>query len=95
MDFQLTPADVPSQKRSKRSPYEDILDQFLASGLDSARVDGTTYKPTTLASGLRKASDVGKMGVTVIQRGGEVFLIREDEDADASGEASVPETPRY
>jgi hypothetical protein len=72
---------VPPQKRGRRSPYEDILAQFLASGLESARVDGTTYRPTTLASGLRKACESGKMGVKVIQRSGEVFLIRQDEEA--------------
>jgi len=81
MGFQLTPADVPPQKRGRRSPYEDILDQFVASALESARVDGTTYKPTTLTSGLRKASESGKMGVKVIQRGDEVFLIRASEEA--------------
>lgn len=95
MDFHLTPAEVPSQRRAKRSPHEEILDEFLASGLESARVDGTAYKPTTLASGLRKASEAGKMGVTVVQRSGEVFLIRNEEEADVREQATSPEVPRY
>ncbi len=92
MGFSLTPADVPSPNRTKRSRYEGMLDEFLASGLASARVDGTNQKPATLAAGLRKASEMGKKGVSVVQRGDEIYVSLEAADSESSARPSTTET---
>ena len=91
MGFSLTPAEVPSQQRKKRTAYEGMLDEFLASGLTSARVDGTDQKPATLAAGLRKASEASKKGVSVVQRGNQVYMSLEVVDSESSAGPSATE----
>ena len=80
MGLEFVPAEIPPQKRKKRTAYEDMLDKFLASGITSARVDNAGQKPATLAAGLRKASEAGQKGVTVVQRGDEVYVSLEAVD---------------
>jgi hypothetical protein len=74
--FSLIPQAVPARQRS--SLYKEIVAEFIKSGEKSAVVAGTDRKPVTLVQGLRKALEAGDVtNVKVVQRGSEIFLIRE------------------
>ena len=74
--FALIPKAVPARQRS--SLYKEIITEFLATGEKSAVVAGTDRKPVTLVQGLRKALEAGEVhNVKVIQRGQDIFLVKE------------------
>jgi hypothetical protein len=74
--YELVPQPVPTRQRA--SIYKEIVTEFLASGEKSVLVAGTERKPITLLQGLRKAIEVdGRTGVKVVQRGHEVFLVKD------------------
>jgi len=73
--FELVPRRVPPRQRS--SFYKQILTEFLATGETSVQIAGTDRKPATLVQGLRKVvQSEGTMGVKVVQRAQDVYLIR-------------------
>ena len=74
--FELIPQAVPMRRRS--SFYKEIVNEFLASGEKSAVVTGTDRKPVTLVQGLRKVLEAENvMSIRVVQRGAEIFLVRD------------------
>jgi hypothetical protein len=74
--YELVPQPVPTRQRA--SIYKEIVTEFLASGEKSVLVAGTERKPITLLQGLRKAIEVdGRTDVKVVQRGHEVFLVKD------------------
>jgi hypothetical protein len=74
--YELVPQPVPTRQRA--SIYKEIVAEFLASGETSVLVAGTERKPITLLQGLRKAIEVdGRTDVKVVQRGHEVFLVKD------------------
>lgn len=75
--FKLVPADIP--RRQRTSFYTEIISDFKRLKDTSALVDGTGKKPVTLVQGLRKALEAeGITDIGVVQRGDEVFLVKED-----------------
>jgi hypothetical protein len=71
--FQLTPKAVPARIRTNF--YQEIVQEFVASGEKSVLVEGTERKPATLVQGLRKAIDAtGSRNVKVVQRLGDTYL---------------------
>jgi hypothetical protein len=74
--FELIPQAVPMRQRS--SFYKEIVNEFRKSGEKSAVVAGTDRKPVTLVQGLRKVLESEKIeNVRVVQRGGEIFLVKD------------------
>ncbi len=74
--FELIPQAVPMRQRS--SFYKEILNEFLASAEKSAVVAETDRKPVTLVQGLRKVLESeGVKNVRVVQRGNEIFLVKD------------------
>jgi hypothetical protein len=75
--FKLVPADIP--RRQRTSFYTEIITDFQKLKDSSALVEGTGKKPVTLVQGLRKALEAeGVTDIGVVQRGSEVFLVKED-----------------
>lgn len=75
--YRLVPKEIP--RRQRTSFYNEIIEEFKSSKATTALVDETGKKPVTLVQGLRKALEAeGGTDVGVVQRGGEVYLVRED-----------------
>ncbi|GAB4246494.1 MAG: hypothetical protein Kow00129_06820 [Thermoleophilia bacterium] len=75
--YTLVPQSVPSRQRS--SFYQQIIKEFREKGVKSALVEGTDKKPVTLVQGLRKAIEAeGYDDISVVQRGTETYLVREE-----------------
>jgi hypothetical protein len=75
--FRITPCDVPPSARPGRtSLYREIVDDFLAKGIQSGKVEAQGHKTTNVAAGL--ASAVKSMGVPlkVRRRGENIYLER-------------------
>jgi hypothetical protein len=67
-------SDLPTRGGFQRSSkYRELIDSFLASGLEAAEVDGFEGKPTAAATSLRNAAK-GKP-VAVRERAGKVFMV--------------------
>jgi hypothetical protein len=77
--YELVPQSVPPRRRSNSSFYRAIIDEFLRSNEKSALIAGTDRRPVTLVQGLRKTLEKDEItGVSVSQRTGEVYLIKEE-----------------
>lgn len=76
-NYKITACDVPPSARPGRtSLYREIVDDFLAKGIDSGKVDAPGHKTTNVAAGL--ASAVKNMGapLKVRRRGESIYLER-------------------
>jgi len=75
----LIPEEIPSPLRGTiRTEYDECIDEFLKSGLESARVNLSDVKPKTLARMLVnriKKKDL-KDKVTVALRKDKVYLVK-------------------
>ena len=61
----------------KRCGNQKILEDFLDSGLECARLDDWTQKNAYIAAGnLRKSAKHFGLGVDIVSRKGQVYLIR-------------------
>ena len=76
----LVPYDKKELHHYKRSDNLKILEEFAKSGLDCARIEGWTQKnATTCVESLRNSIRHYHMnGITVSERKGKVYLIREN-----------------
>jgi hypothetical protein len=68
-------AEIPSAKKPKKSAYDPILDEFIKSGLQSAKLKPIQNKTNkTIISGLNQRILLRKLDVSVISRENEVYL---------------------
>lgn len=75
--FELIPQSVPPRRMSSSSFYRQIVGEFMKSGAASVLVSGTDRKPATLVQSLRKVVESeGLSDVSVVQRGGDVYITR-------------------
>ena len=76
----IIPEELPGPVVKRREEYDECLDEFLESGLASARVTIPGVKPVSvarlLATRIKKRGLKGKVMVSV--RKGKVYLIRPD-----------------
>jgi hypothetical protein len=70
--YRLVPMEVPKTTRS--SLYLEIVDEFVASGAESAMVELPGRKANSLNVGLRKAVAASGAKVLVKVRAGQVYL---------------------
>jgi hypothetical protein len=70
--YRLVPMEVPKTTRS--SLYLEIVDDFVASGAESALVELPGRKANSLNVGLRKAVTASGAQVLVKMRAGQVYL---------------------
>jgi len=74
--FKLIPADVPPRRSRSGGIYDEVVADFLASGVASALVEIPGRKPQTVGLGLRKAVLAAGAGVSVVSRADQVYLRR-------------------
>jgi hypothetical protein len=72
--YRLIPAEVPPLSGRRAGLYAEIVGEFVASGVDSARVELPGRKVNSLNVGLRKAVTTSGAKVRVKVRGGQVYL---------------------
>ena len=74
----IVPEEIPSPIARKRTEYDECIEEFLKSGLESVRVNIPNTNPKTLSSQLssrRKAKGL-KNKVAVCCRKDKVYLVR-------------------
>ena len=75
--YSMKPAAVPTRGgRNSGSIYRSAIDDFLAQDAASVTISFEGRKPITVALQLRKAAKASGAKVAVVQRGGDVFLIK-------------------
>jgi len=60
---------------TRRSPYRDILQKFMESGNEAARIDNMKAKPNSAAAQLKRYIKAGSLPVQVKLVSGSVYLI--------------------
>jgi len=83
----LQPEEVPKLASRRRTEYDECIEEFLQSGLESARVNiPNTHHKTLVSQLLTRIKEKGlKDEVAVRQRKGAVFLTREAGEPDSTG----------
>ena len=74
--YRLVPAEVPPMAGRGGNVYAETVADFVASGLDSARIEMSGRKTQALTLGLRKAVAASGVGVKIVTRAGQVYLLR-------------------
>ena len=74
--YRLVPAEVPPMAGRRANVYAEAVTDFVASGLDSALIEMSGRKTQALALGLRKAVAASGVGVKIVTRAGQVYLLR-------------------
>ncbi|NTW28812.1 MAG: hypothetical protein HGA39_05545 [Coriobacteriia bacterium] len=72
--FKLVPAEVPSKSTRGASVYSTIVDEFMKSSNASVRVEIAGVKAITAVVALRKVAKDKALGMSVVQRGGQIYL---------------------
>lgn len=77
-EFKVTPSAVPGRApRGGRSIYKEIIEDFVKQDIPSGLIEVKGRKPATVYVQLRKAASTSEAKVTVVQRAGQVYLVRQ------------------
>jgi hypothetical protein len=76
--YRLTPQPLPHAKK-RRSMYDAAIEDFIASGVESALAEFGSRSAATVYAGLLHALKVGgRTDVVVRRREGRVYLLKAD-----------------
>lgn len=74
--YKLVAEEVPASTRGGGSIWAEIVSEFVKTKSSSARVEVPHRKSSTIHQGLIKAAKDAGTGVSVVKRGGAIYLAR-------------------
>lgn len=75
-EYKIVEKEAPRTARGRKSPYADIVADFVSKGIASGLIQLPSRKPATIQQGLIKAVKAAGASLTVRKVGDEVYLVK-------------------